>query len=141
MMLLRFHFDRKQIPTYRKLSSALGVSATTAGTGDAGVGLEEVTKHFRREGIRYRGSRSKTPSNWLLLKRRLSSAPLMVAMGNSVHRWGSSGHWIVVVDIGSDVVTFLDPYCLPNDRQPLRMRLATFRRQWDGSSIQVIGFK
>jgi hypothetical protein len=47
----------------------------------------------------------------------------------------------VVVDIGSDVVTFLDPYCLPNDRQPLRMRLATFRRQWDGSSIQVIGFK
>jgi hypothetical protein len=37
-------------------------------------------------------------------------------------------------------VTYLDPGYLPTHRRPSRMPLPAFRHQWDGSSVQIVGF-
>jgi hypothetical protein len=137
MMLLKFHFHRQQGPSYRELRTALGI----CGANPTGVDPDDVTRYFRQNSIRYRATRRNTHTTWLTLKRGLRHSPTMVGMGNNTHRWGASGHWIVVVEITAEVVVFLDPHRLPAHEPPLRMRLATFRRQWDGSSIQIVGFK
>jgi hypothetical protein len=59
----------------------------------------------------------------------------------NVNRWGRAGHRIVVIDISADTVSFLDPQYLPTRKRPTTMSPARLRRQWDGTSIQIAGFK
>ena len=61
----------------------------------------------------------------------------MVGMGKSEWRWGKSGHWIVLIGIDAEAVTYLDPQFPRSYRRPSRLRIRDFRRQWDGVSIQI----
>ena len=62
----------------------------------------------------------------------------MVGMGKHQRRWGKSGHWIVLIGIDDDYVTYLDPQFPRSHRRPSRLPLRDFRRQWDGVSIQIV---
>jgi hypothetical protein len=145
MMLLKFHFRRKRVPSYRDLRKALGVYVLPSESGRRssvlGVEPDDVAGYFRQHAIPYRATHRNTPTMWRLLGRRVRRAPAMVGMCRNVGRWGRDGHWIVVIDVSADTVTFLDPQHLPSDRRPTTMARARFRRQWDGTSIQILGFK
>jgi hypothetical protein len=145
MMLLKFHFRRKRVPSYRDLRIALGVdvppSARHRHSIALGVDPDDVTRYFRQHAIRYRATHQNTRTTRMVLRRRLRRAPAMVGMGHNVRRWGTDGHWVVVIDIGAEIVTYLDPGFLPTHRRPSRLPLRDFHRQWDGSSIQIVGFK
>jgi len=39
------------------------------------------------------------------------------------------GHWIVVIDIAPDRVSFLEPQHLPTHKRPTTMCMTRFRRQ------------
>ena len=144
MMLLKFHFRRKRVPSYRDLRKALGVYVLPCGSGRRrsalGVVPDDVTRYFRQHAIAYRATRRNTRTMWTILERRLRRAPAMVAMGGNESRWGPAGHWIVVIDVSANTVSFLDPQYLPTHKRPTTMSLARFRRQWDGSSVQIVGF-
>jgi hypothetical protein len=143
MMLLKFHFRRKQVPSYGDLRKALGVYVITSESGrrrPAGVALDDVTGYLRRQAIHYRTTSSKSRNTWTILERRLRRAPLMVSMGKSDWRWGKSGHWIVLIDMNAETVTYLDSQFPRSHRRPSRLPLRDFRRQWDGVSVQVVGF-
>ena len=144
MMLLRFHYRRKRIPSYRTLRTELGVVPLPNSRrlpSNAGVGTEEVVRYFRQHGIRYQATHRKNRTSWDTFRRRLRRAPAMVGMGRKVRGWGESDHWVVVIDISPDTVSILDPSHLPRHTRPVTMRLARFRREWDGTSIQIVGFK
>jgi len=142
MMLLKCHRGRRRVPTYRVLRESLGVYAGSPLPGLRnsvwGVELEDVTKYFRQRGISYRATHSNTPTTRTVLRRRLRRAPLMAGMGKHERRWGKSGHWIVLIDIDDDYVTYLDPQFPRSHRRPSRLPLRDFRRQWDGVSIQIV---
>jgi hypothetical protein len=144
MMLLKFHYRRKRKPSYRELRKSLGVylppSASIRQRAKLGVASDDVTGYLRRQGIRYRTTSRNTRQMWALLTRRLRRAPAMVGMGRNEWRWGKDGHWIVVIDVSEDIVTFLDPGYPPTHPRPSRMALVRFRKQWDGSSVQILGF-
>ena len=141
MMLLKFHFRRKRVPSYRDLRKALGVDVLPSESGrrDAvqGVETEDVTRYFRQRGISYRATDHNTITTRATLRRRLRQAPLMVGMGKKEWRWGKSGHWIVLIDMDEDTVTYLDPGFPRKHKRPSRLPLRDFRRQWDGVSIQI----
>jgi hypothetical protein len=144
MMLLRFHCRRKRIPSYRTLRTELGVVPLPNSThllANSGVGTEEVVRYFRQHGIRYRATHRNTRTNWMIFTRRLRRAPAMVGMGRNPRCWGVDGHWIVVIDVSDDAVTYLDPSSRPGASRRRRMRVGRFRREWDGTSIQIVGFK
>jgi hypothetical protein len=126
MMLLKFHY--------------LPPSASIRQRAKLGVASDDVTGYLRRQGIRYRTTSRNTRQMWALLTRRLRRAPAMVGMGRNEWRWGKDGHWIVVIDVSEDIVTFLDPGYPPTHPRPSRMALVRFRKQWDGSSVQILGF-
>lgn len=144
MMLLRFHFRRRRIPSYRDLRIDLGVVLPPNSRrlpSDSGVGPDAVTRYFRQHGVAYRAIHRKNRTTWALFRRRLHRAPAMVGMGSRPRRWSEGGHWIVVIDVSADAVTFLDPGRFPAQPRPLTMCLDRFRREWDGTSIQIVGFK
>ena len=145
MMLLRFHYRRKRIPTYRDLRRAFGIDYLPGGmrprASTLGVDTPDVLRYFRLHRIRYRATHRKTRATWDTFRRGLRRAPAMVSMGRNPRRWGVCGHWIVVIDLSPDTVSFLDPWRLPTHTRPVTMRLARFRREWDGTSIQIVGFK
>jgi hypothetical protein len=144
-MLLKFHFRRKRVPSYRDLRNALGVYVRPSGSGrrrsDLGVYPDDVIRYFRQHAIPYRATHRNTRTMWAILRRRLRRAPAMIGMGCNEWRWGRHGHWIVVIDVSADTVSFLDPQYLPTHKRPTTMAMARFRRQWDGTSIQIVGFK
>ena len=141
MMLLKYHFRRTRVPSYRELRKALGVDAPSSALRRRdvvmGVGTENVTKYLRQRGVSYRATHSNTPATMAAVRRRLRRAPLMAGMGKHERRWGKSGHWIVLIDIDADYVTYLDPQFPRSHRRPSRLPLRDFRRQWDGVSIQM----
>ncbi|HEY3383479.1 MAG TPA: hypothetical protein VGK32_17055 [Vicinamibacterales bacterium] len=142
MMLLKFHIRRKRVPSYGDLRKALGVYVLNSESGrrrPEGVTLDDVTGYLRRQAIRYRTTNSKSRNTWTILERRLRRAPVIVGMGSNVWRWGTRGHWIVVIDVSADTVSFLDSQNPRTHRRPTTMPLARFRRQWDGSSLQIVG--
>ena len=61
----------------------------------------------------------------------------MVGMGKHDRRWSKWGHWIVLIGIDSETVTYLDPQFPCSHKRPGRLSIRDFRRQWDGSSIQI----
>ncbi len=141
MMLLKHHFRRKRVPSYRELRKALGIDGASSRLSrqdhPLGVGPVDVTSYFRRRGISYRATHHKNQATWASLKRRLRRTPVMVGMGKSEWRWGKSGHWIVLIGIDAETVTYLDPQFRHSHRRPSRMTIRDFRRQWDGTSIQI----
>ena len=141
MMLLKFQFRRKRVPSYRDLRKALGIYVRPSGSGRRGsvlgVGPDDVTRYFRQHAIPYRATHRKTRTMWTILRRRLRRAPAMVGMGSHERRWGASGHWIVLIDVNADTVTYLDPQFPRTHRRPSQISLRDFRRQWDGVSIQI----
>ena len=145
MMLLKFHFRRKRVPSYRDLRKALGVDVLPSGSGRRrsvlGVVPDDVTRYLRQHAIAYRATHRNTRSMWTILRRRLRRAPAMVGMGKNEWRWGKSGHWIVLIDLDAETVIYLDSQFPRTHRRPSRLPLRDFRRQWDGSSIQIVGFK
>jgi len=144
MMLLKFHFRRKRVPSYRTLRTELGVVLPPNRKrlpSDAGVGTEEVVRYLRQHGISYQATHRNTRTMQAIFKRRLRRAPAMVGMGRNPRWWGYCGHWLVVIDVSDDAVTYLDPSSWPAAKRPKRMRLRRFHREWDGTSIQIVGFK
>lgn len=141
MMLLKFHFRQKRIPSYCDLRKALGVDVLPSESSRRdlvlGVEPEDVTRYFRQRGVSYRATHHNTRTTWTTLRRRLQRAPAMVGMGSHDRRWGRSGHWIVLIDIDQETVTYLDPQFPRSHRRPSGLPLRDFRRQWDGSSIQI----
>ena len=140
MMLLKFHVRPKSVPSYTDLRKDLGVHNQPSGVAHrnaaSGVDTDDVTKYFRQRGISYRATHRNTPTTYTTLTRRLRRAPLMVGMGKHQRRWGKSGHWIVLIGIDDEMVTYLDPQFPRSHRRPSRLPLRDFRRQWDGVSIQ-----
>ena len=140
MMLLKFHFRRKRVPSYRDLRKALGVYVLLSESGrrrPAGVALDDVTGYLRQQAIHYRATHHNTSTTWTILRRRLRRAPLMVSMGKNDWRWGKSGHRIVLIDINAETVTYLDSQFPRSHQRPSRLPLRDFRRQWDGVSVQI----
>ncbi len=141
MMLLKHHFRRKRVPSYRELRKALGIDGPPSQSRRRdivlGAGPQDVTNYFRRHGISYRATHHKSRATWTTVKLRLQRAPLMVGMGKSGWRWGKSGHWIVLIGIDAETITYLDPQFRRGYRRPSRLRIRDFRRQWDGTSIQI----
>jgi hypothetical protein len=142
MMLLKYHVRPKSIPSYGELRKALGVYILPSGIAHRnaawGVDTDDVTKYFRQRGLSYRSTHRNTPSTYTTLTRRLRRAPVMVGMGKHHRRWGKSGHWIVLIGIDAELVTYLDPQFPRSRRRPSRLPLRDFRRQWDGVSIQIV---
>jgi hypothetical protein len=148
MMLLRFHYRRKRIPSYPDLRLALGIDIPLADKNThyeripgIGVSPDHVITYLRANGVRYRATCRKSKRQRGIVLRRLQVSPIMVGMGNNAARWGDSGHWIVLVGTNESMVFYLNPSNRRPDTRPNRMRMAAFRRQWDGSSIQVVGFR
>lgn len=142
MMLLKYHLRPTHVPSYRDLRKALGIYILPSGQGHHnawwGVGPKDVMKYLRQLGIPYRATHGNTPTTLTTLRRRLRRGPLMVGMGKKEWRWGKSGHWIVLIDIDDETVTYLDPQFPRSYRRPSRLPLSDFRRQWDGMSIQIV---
>jgi ABC-type bacteriocin/lantibiotic exporter with double-glycine peptidase domain len=137
MMLLKYHYRRKHRPSYRELRREL---AYPTGQSELGVELDNVTAYLRRQGVRHRATRTKSPNQITMLLNRVQIAPVMVGMGRNRRRWGVDGHWIVLIGSDGENVIFLNPAHQPTRHRPSRIRLADFRRQWDGSSVQIVGF-
>ena len=147
MMLLKFHSRRSHVPSYRDLRKALRIDVPPAEkwprcTGETGLGTypKDITAYLGQHGVPHRATYTKSPNQMKVLTRRVRTAPVMVGMGCNESRWGRAGHWIVLIDVAGDHMTYLDPQYLPTHRRPSRMSLADFRRQWDGSSVQIVGF-
>lgn len=143
MMLLKYHVRPKLIPSYRELRKALGVYILPSGMADRnaawGVDTGDVTKYLRQRGIFCRATHRNTPTTYTTLTRRLRQAPVMVGMGKHERRWGKTGHWIVLIGVDEEMVTYLDPQFPRSHSRPNRLPLQDFRRQWDGHSVQVNG--
>jgi predicted double-glycine peptidase len=137
MMLLKYHYRRKRLPSYRALRREL---AYPTGQSELGVDPEDVTAYLTRQGIGYRATRTKSRKQVTMVLHRAEMAPVMVGMGRNTRRWGVDGHWLVLIGSDGGNVIFLNPAHQPTRHRPSRIRLADFRRQWDGSSVQIVGF-
>lgn len=144
MMLLRFHYRRKRVPRYRDLRLALGIDIPHGDrnthyerTPGLGVIPQQVLTYLRENGVRCRATHRKSKRQRAAVLRRLQTAPLMVGVGSNEERWGIAGHWIVLIDATETMVFYLDPSSRRHHRRPRKMRMVTFRRYWDGSSIQI----
>jgi hypothetical protein len=147
MMLLKFHYRRKRVPSYRDLRLALGLNIPHAAkhtyqhTPGLGVTPEQALAYLRANGVRCRATHRKSKRQRGIVLRRLRTAPVMVGVGHNADKWGVDGHWIVLVGASAKMVFYLDPSSRRHDPRPSRMRMVIFRREWDGSSIQIVGVR
>jgi len=145
MMLLKYHYRRKRVPPYRDLRVALGLDIPPAfrtiykHTPDLGVTPEQVLSYLRGEGVTCRATHRRSNRQRNVVLRRLEDAPMMAGVGKNKDKWGVNGHWIVLIGATDAWVFYLDPSSRRHHRRPSRMRMTTFRREWDGSSIQIVG--
>ena len=141
MMLLRFHLPRARVPSYRELLHSFGFYQPCEPDSPSINGLDraDVASCLRRLAISYRTTRLNNTATRAALRQRIRHAPAMVGMGRNLRRWGSSGHWVVVIKIDEDGVLILDPQNRQAHKRPIKLRTSTFRQEWDGASIQILG--
>ena len=148
MMLLKYHYRRRRVPSYRDLRLALGINIPHGDrnshyerTPGIGVDTRQVVTYLRAKGVTCRVTHRKSKRQRAVVLRGLQTGPVMVGLGNNEARWGPGGHWIVLIGATAKSVIYLNPSSRRRHPRPRRLRMVTFRREWDGSSIQIVGFK
>lgn len=147
MMLLKFHYRRKRVPPFPDLRLALGINVPHAARHThyerkpgLGVSPAQALSYLRANGVKCRATYRRSKGQRGIVLRRLQIAPMMVGLGNNENKWGTDGHWVVLIGSTDTMVFYLDPSNRREYRRPSRMRMTTFRREWDGSSVQIVGF-
>ena len=116
MMLLKYHYRRRRVPSYRDLRLALGINIPHGDrnthyerTPGIGVDTGQVVAYLRAKGVTCRATHRKSKRQRAIVLHRLQLAPVMVGVGNNEARWGTSGHWIVLIGTTARSVCYLNP--------------------------------
>lgn len=144
MMLLK-HRRAAPTPRYSQLCSALQITTPPSqkawwyeGQTALGAYPEDVTRYLRSKSLPYLATYKRSRHRLAVVLRRLRNGPVMVGMKPDKGRWGSSGHWIVLVGREETDLRYLDPqFRAGTVHQPRTITLAEFWRHWDGCSIQI----
>jgi hypothetical protein len=143
MMLLKYHCDSANIPTFLGLCDELRISDPPSQKGYdgenfvAGAYAEDVQAYLARQGLRFR--------TWFQyyteLQKRIKHGPIMVEFGTNSALGGKEGHWVVLIEVTGRKVIFLDPsYKTKAGRSRYQREVSRgeFMRDWSKNAIQII---